>query len=246
MSGGDGADIRLLVVDDQAVIRTGLGVMLDSEPGLVVVAEAANGAEAVEQASRHHPDVVLMDIRMPVLDGVEATRRIVAAGSAGAVVVLTTFDDEEYLLESVRAGAFGFLLKDAGPDLLAAAVRTAHRGDTLIDPSMTRTLLEARLRPPPDAAEWQPDAASAARLATLSPRELDVLAALARGLGNAQIAAELWVSEATVKSHLSSLLTKTGTASRVQAAVFAYESGFVRPGSSGRASEGTRPGRPNG
>ena len=228
--------IRVLVVDDQSVIRMGLRMMLEAEPDIVVVDEAKDGLEAVAKAEQHRPDVVLMDVRMPNLDGVEATRRIVAADTARAVVIITTFDDEEYLLGSVRAGACGFLLKDAGADLLAAAVRTALRGDTLIDPAMTRSLIEHRLR---DAAR-EPDAPTTTAqhdlLASLSDREREVLAALSRGLSNAAIAEELFLSAATVKSHISSVLFKTRTASRVQAAVFAYETGFVRPGWLGDAA----------
>jgi DNA-binding NarL/FixJ family response regulator len=223
--------IRVLVVDDQSVIRVGLRMMLDAEPDIEVVDEARDGLEAVERAAQHRPDVVLMDVRMPNLDGVEATRRIVEAGTARAVVIITTFDDEEYLLESVRAGASGFLLKDAGADLLAAAVRTALRGDTLIDPAMTRSLLEHRLESRP--ASLPPSAEVEAQLqllATLSDREREVLGAIARGLSNAAIAEEMFVSGATVKSHISSVLFKTRTTSRVQAAVLAYETGFVRPG----------------
>lgn len=222
--------IRVLVVDDQSVIRMGLRMMLDAEPDIVVIDEARDGLEAVAKAAEHRPDVVMMDVRMPNLDGVEATRRIVAAQTARAVVIITTFDDEEYLLGSVGAGASGFLLKDAGADLLAAAVRTALKGDALIDPAMTRSLIEHRLR---DAAR-QPGVPTPteqhALLDSLSDREREVLAALARGLSNAAIAAEFFLSAATVKSHISSVLAKTRTASRVQAAVFAYETGFVRPG----------------
>jgi DNA-binding NarL/FixJ family response regulator len=237
-----------MLVDDQPMIRMGLGMILASEPGMTVVAEAANGTDAVAEAARVRPDVVLMDIRMPGLDGIAATRAITESGTAGAVVIVTTFDDEEYLLDSVRAGAFGFLLKDAGPDLLTAGVRTAFAGDTLIDPSMTRSLLEHRIAdrlrsgtaPSGGAASDEPaeldahgtavDPEQRALLDSLSAREREVLAAVARGASNAAIAAELWLSEATVKTHISSVLTKTRTTSRVQAAVFAYESGFVRPG----------------
>jgi DNA-binding NarL/FixJ family response regulator len=226
--------VRVLIVDDQSVIRAGLRMMLDSEPDIEVVAEARDGLESVEAAREHRPDVVLMDVRMPNLDGVAATRRIVAEGTAGAVVIITTFDDEEYLLESVRAGATGFLLKDAGADLLAAAVRTANRGDTLIDPGMTRALLEHRLSsagPSASAIGGNPELeAQRKALDSLSDREREVLGAMARGLGNSAIASELFLSEATVKSHISSVLLKTGTQTRVQAAVFAYETGFVRPG----------------
>lgn len=224
--------IRVVIVDDQAVVRTGLGMMVDAEPDLTVVGQAPNGAEAIAVCADLRPDVVLMDVRMPVLDGIAATRSIVSAGTAGAVVILTTFDDEEYLLDAVRAGALGFLLKDAGPDLIAAGVRAAHTGDTLIAPSMTRALLENRLLTAPSSAgpaAPAPPAAHAPVLATLSAREREVLTALVRGASNAQIAKDLWISEATVKTHISSVLGKVGATSRVQAVVFAYESGFVRP-----------------
>ncbi|WP_420363698.1 response regulator transcription factor [Curtobacterium aetherium] len=224
--------IRVVIVDDQAVVRTGLGMMVDAEPDLTVVGQAPNGAEAIAVCADLRPDVVLMDVRMPVLDGIAATRSIVSAGTAGAVVILTTFDDEEYLLDAVRAGALGFLLKDAGPDLIAAGVRAAHTGDTLIAPSMTRALLENRLLTAPSSAgpaAPTPPAAHAPVLATLSAREREVLTALVRGASNAQIAKDLWISEATVKTHISSVLGKVGATSRVQAVVFAYESGFVRP-----------------
>ena len=226
--------IRVLVVDDQSVIRAGLRMMLDAEADIVVVDDARDGIEAIAKARLHRPDVILMDVRMPELDGIEATRRILENGTAGAVVIITTFDDEEYLLASVRAGAFGFLLKDAGADLLAAAVRTARRGDTLIDPAMTRSLLEHRLadthegtRP---ARETRESHDQRALLENLSQRERQMLDAVARGLSNAAIAKESFLSEATVKTHISNVLMKTQTSSRVQAAVFAYETGFVRPG----------------
>jgi DNA-binding NarL/FixJ family response regulator len=224
---------RVLVVDDQQIVRAGLRTMLDSEADIVVVDEAVDGEDAVAKCARLRPDVVLMDVRMPRLNGVEATRRIISAGSAKAVVIITTFDDEEYLLDSIRAGASGFLLKDAGGDLLATSVRAAMRGDSLIDPAMTRSLLEHRLRGDPAAPSDV--GAGQALLAALSEREQQVLSAVARGLSNAAIAAELFLSEATVKTHLSNILVKTRTQSRVQAAVFAYETGFVRPGWLGEA-----------
>lgn len=230
--------IRVVIVDDQAVVRTGLGMMVDAEPDLTVVGQAPNGAEAIAVCADLRPDVVLMDVRMPVLDGISATRSIVSDGTAGAVVILTTFDDEEYLLDAVQAGALGFLLKDAGPDLIAAGVRAAHTGDTLIAPSMTRALLENRLLGARSGGAGggaagstapAPPAEHAPALASLSVREREVLTALVRGASNAQIAKDLWISEATVKTHISSVLGKVGAASRVQAVVFAYESGFVRP-----------------
>ena len=224
--------LQVLVVDDQAIARAGIATMLDAEDDLVVVGQSRDGEDAVRDALELRPDVVVMDIRMPRLDGIAATRRIVAEPST-AVVLITTFDDDEHLFDGIAAGASGFLLKDSGPDLMAAAVRSAARGDSLIDPAMTRSLLEHRLRADPAA----PSDASAGRalLAALSEREQQVLEAVARGLSNAAIAAELFLSEATVKTHLSNILVKTHTQSRVQAAVFAYETGFVRPGWLGEA-----------
>jgi DNA-binding NarL/FixJ family response regulator len=222
-----------MIVDDQRMVRMGLTLMVEAEVDMTVVGEAADGLEAVDEAARLLPDVVLMDVRMPGSDGITATRAIVAARSARAVIIVTTFDDEDYLLEGVRAGASGFLLKDAGADLLAAGIRAAHAGNTLIEPSMTRSLLERHFpgpsSAPSDADDAAPSAAATALLAELSPRERDVLVAVAEGASNLDIAKKLWVSEATVKTHLSNILAKTGSTSRVQAAVFAYESGFVRP-----------------
>ena len=231
MNDADGVpSITVLVADDQPVVRAGLQMMLDEEQDITVIAAAVDGADAVRLAGENRPDVVLMDIRMPNLDGVDAARRIIADGSAGAIVMITTFDDEEYLLESVRAGANGFLLKDAGPDLIAAAVRAAHRGDALIDPAMTRKLLKHRLSASAPSGAAAVESRALALLETLSARERDVLAALARGASNQDIAGQLFLSEATVKTHVGRVLFKTESRSRVQAAVFAYESGFVRPG----------------
>ena len=218
--------LRVLVVDDQPIARAGIATMLDAEDDLVVVGQAADGEDAVRDALALRPDVVVMDVRMPRLDGIAATRRIVAEIGC-AVVLITTFDDDEHLFDGIAAGASGFLLKDSGPDLIAAAVRSAARGDSLIDPAMTRALIEQTVAPtPPTRADEQQQSA----LAALSDRERDVLDALARGLSNVEIAQELFVSTATVKTHVSSLLAKTGTRTRVQAAVFAYRSGFTLPG----------------
>lgn len=227
------AQIRVVIVDDQRMVRMGLTLMVQAEPDMAVVGEAADGLEAVEVAAAIRPDVILMDVQMPRSDGIAATRAIVLAETAGAVIIVTTFDDEDYLLEGVRAGAFGFLLKDAGADLLAAGIRAAHAGNTLIDPSMTRALLERQFAAPVGMVSTldnsAPSPAAVALLAELSPRQREVLIAIADGASNLEIAKRLWLSEATVKSHVSSILAKTRSTSRVQAAVFAYESGLVRP-----------------
>lgn len=220
--------VRVMIVDDQPALRTGLAVMVEAKAGLTVVGDAEDGMVAVERARELRPDVILMDVRMPRLDGIAATQAILAARTAGAVVMLTTFSDEEYLLDAIRAGASGFLLKDAGPDLIASGVRAAHAGDSLIAPSMTKALLEQRLQPDFTAQRVAPPQDPV--LESLSPREKVVLSAVARGGSNSEIAAELWLSEATVKSHLSNLMVKTSTTNRVQLAALAYESGFLRPG----------------
>lgn len=223
--------IRVIVADDQPIARVGIAAMLDAEDDIDVVGQSADGEDAVRDALALRPDVVVTDIRMPRLDGISATRRILAE-IACAVVLITTFDDDEYLFDGIAAGASGFLLKDSGPDLLAAAVRSASRGDSLIDPAMTRALIEQRVAPGrPDEAARTPLPEQIALLDELSERERVVLAAVARGLSNGDIAAELWVSIPTVKSHISSVLAKTRTRTRVQAAVFAYETGFMKPGS---------------
>ena len=231
--------IRVAVVDDQGVIRAGLKMIIDHEPDLVVVGEATNGLEAIDLVGSTRPDVVLMDIRMPKLDGIEATRRITSSGSLTAVLILTTFDDDEYVLGAVRAGAAGFLLKDAGPDLLVSAVRTLHGGDSLVDPAVTRTLIARCLELEEQAtgplADPVPAPGSAAalwkqRLETLSDREQQILIGMARGGSNRDLASELVVSETTVKSHVSAVLAKLGLRSRVQAVVLAYEAGVIKPG----------------
>jgi DNA-binding NarL/FixJ family response regulator len=233
--------IRILVADDQGVIRMGLSMILDHEPDLTTVAQAGDGEEALRMIAQHDPDVVLMDIRMPVMDGLEATERITkAAKESGrdrpAVLVLTTFDDEAYVLSAVRAGASGFLLKDTDPDLLVSAVRAVHRGDSLVDPASTRVLLERCVELERQVGSGTADSApvSAGRwtgpLALLSEREREILTWMARGLSNRDLAAKLFVSETTVKTHVSSVLSKLGLSSRVQAVVVAYEAGVVRPG----------------
>ncbi|MCD5354164.1 response regulator transcription factor [Kineosporia mesophila] len=239
--------IRVGVVDDQGVIRAGLTMILDHEADLTVVGEAGDGARALEMVAAVRPDVVLMDIRMPVLDGIEATRRIVAGdGPVPAVLVLTTFDDEEYVLGAIRAGASGFLLKDAGPDVLVSAVRTVFGGNSLVDPVVTNTLiahcleLERSLPPavpttsvpptPPTPGTAAARTLWAPKLAALSERERQILVGMARGLSNTDLAGHLVVSETTVKSHVSSVLAKLGLRNRVQAVVVAYETGVVSPG----------------
>ena len=219
--------IRILVVDDQALLRAGFRMILGGEPDLAVVGEAEDGQRAIEAAGRLAPDIVLMDIRMPTLDGLEATRRL-TAGRTGdmspRVIILTTFDLDEYVYEALRAGASGFLLKDTPPDQLIAAIRIVAAGDALIAPSVTRRLIAEF------AARPLPPAAPPSGLADLTPRELDVLRLVARGRSNAEIADELVVSGTTVKSHVARILMKLGIRDRVQAVVLAYESGLVQPG----------------
>jgi len=216
--------IRVLIVDDQALVRRGFRMILDAEPGLVVVGEAATGFEAVEEVARTAPHVVLMDIRMPGLDGVEATRRITASGSAARVVVLTTFDLDDNVVESIRAGASGFLLKDVPPEELVRAIQVVAEGDALLAPSVTRRLL-ARVAATPSL-----NAEGSAALASLTERETEVLRLLARGLSNSEIAGSLFLGETTVKTHVGRVLAKLGVRDRVQAVVAAYESGLVTPG----------------
>jgi DNA-binding NarL/FixJ family response regulator len=213
--------IRVLISDDQALVRGGFRAILGAQPDIEVVGEAENGAEAVALAERRRPDVILMDIRMPVLDGVEATRRLVADGSPARILVLTTFDLDEYVHAAIRAGASGFLLKDVTPAKLLEAIRIVAGGDALLAPSVTRRLLE-RFAATLPAGDQSSDV-----LAQLTARETEVLRLLAGGLSNAEIASELVVSEATVKTHVSSLLRKLGLRDRVQAVILAYETGLV-------------------
>jgi DNA-binding NarL/FixJ family response regulator len=214
--------IRVLLADDQELVREGLRMMLDADPGIEVVGEAADGKQALAEA-RLDPDVLLMDVRMPELDGIEATRRLVGSGARTRVLVVTTFDLDEYVYRALKAGASGFPLKDATREQLVGAVRTVAAGEALLAPAVTRRLIEDFCRGPEPGA--LPDAAR-----TLSERELDVLRLLARGLSNAEVAAELFLSEATVKSHVARVLQKLGLRDRVQTVVFAYENGLVRPG----------------
>ncbi len=218
--------IRVLVADDQELVRTGFCVILDAADGITVVGEAASGAQAVRAAAEHRPDVILMDVRMPEMDGLEATRQITGGDRSAAprVVMLTTFDLDDYVYEALRAGACGFLLKDAPRHDLIAAVKTAASGNALLAPSVTMRLIDAFARRP---AQTLP---TPSRLASLTAREHDILLRLARGLTNAEIAADLVVSEATVKSHVGNLLAKLGLRDRVQAVILAYETGIVRAG----------------
>jgi DNA-binding NarL/FixJ family response regulator len=224
--------VRVLIVDDQPLVRAGFRMIIDSEDDLTIVGEAENGLAAVEQARRLRPDVVLMDIRMPELDGVEATRRLAGPDAVEPikVLVLTTFDLDEYVYESLRAGASGFLLKDVPADDLVGAVRTVARGDAVIAPAITRRLIDrfATVLPAATTGEGPDDDA----ISSLTDRELDVLRLIAKGCSNAEIAQQLFVAETTVKTHVGRLLTKLDLRDRVQAVVFAYESGLVKPGDS--------------
>jgi DNA-binding NarL/FixJ family response regulator len=216
--------IRVLLADDQELVRSGFRLILELAEGIEVAGEAANGREAVLLAKELQPDVVLMDVRMPELDGIEATRRLRQAGVEARVLVLTTFDLDEYVYAALRAGASGFLLKDAPREQLVTAVRTVARGEALLAPAVTQRLIERFVtRPAP--------AEAAPALAELSARELDVLHLLARGLSNAEIAAQLIIGEATVKTHVARILRKLALRDRVQAVVYAYESGVIEPGS---------------
>ncbi len=220
-------EIKVLVADDQALLRAGLRALIEAEDDLRVVGEAGDGAEAVDVALATHPDVVLMDIRMPNLDGITATRRLLGAGSRARVLMLTTFDADEYVVDAFRNGAAGFLLKDGPPDQLADAVRTVAGGDALLAPALTSRLIE-------EYVGTAPQQQLHGRLHELTERELEVLEQLAAGKSNAEIGEALFLSEATVKTHLTRVLSKLGLKSRVQAVVFAYESGLVRPGRAAR------------
>jgi DNA-binding NarL/FixJ family response regulator len=223
-------DLRVVIADDQQLVRAGFRMILDAEPGFAVVGEAADGVAAVNLVTREEPDVVLMDVRMPHLDGIEATRQITASGVATRVLVVTTFDVDEYVARAVRAGASGFLLKDTPPDELLRAIAVVARGDALLAPSSTRQLIEQYVH-----GTAAPLADGEGVVASLTDREREVLGLLARGMSNAEIADELVLGETTVKTHVGRVLAKLDVRDRVQAVVWAYEHGVVRPGT---ASEG--------
>jgi DNA-binding NarL/FixJ family response regulator len=211
--------IRVLVADDQSMVRAGFRMLLSREPDIEVVAEAENGAEAVEKAARFHPNVVLMDIRMPELDGLEATRRILASDAGARVLVLTTFDLDEYIYEALQAGASGFVLKDDPPEQLLAAIRTVARGEALLSPAVTKRVIREFTRlPRPE----QPQG-----LDQLTEREREVLELIAQGRSNAEIGQQLFIEETTVKTHVTHVLQKLGLRDRVQAVVLAYQAGLV-------------------
>lgn len=218
--------IRVVVVDDQEMVRAGIRLMVDHEPDLEVIGEAGDGAQAQDAVRSLGPDVAIMDIRMPVVDGIEATRRIVASGARTAVLVLTTFDDDEFVFGALRAGAAGFLLKDSPPDDLLNAIRAVNEGGSLVDPVLTRRLIE-RWAALEDAAVVEP---ARPELPEITPREREILIGLAKGWSNRELADNFFLSEGTIKSHVSSLLSKLGLRSRVQAVIYAYEAGVVRVG----------------
>lgn len=225
--------VRVLICDDQALVRAGFRKLLEAAPDIEVLGEAEDGLQAVDLVHRRAPDVVMMDIRMPRLDGIEATRRIVAeSGNAVRVLMLTTFGNDQYVYESLRAGASAFLLKDAPPEELLAAIAIVARGDALLAPTVTRSVVEAFVR----SSAHRPELKAAVH--QLTTREQEVLQLLARGRSNAEIAADLVVSEATVKTHVGHVLTKLAVRDRVQAVIFAYEAGVVRPGHASASNDG--------
>ena len=225
--------IRVLIADDQALVRTGFRVILNAEPDLEVVGEAADGRETIEAVRTQRPDVVLMDIRMPNLDGIEATRRLAAAAPAPRVLILTTFDLDQYVYEALRAGASGFLLKDASAEELLQAVRVVAAGEALLSPSITRRLIA-------DYARRSPPNERPAALDELTPRELEVLRLIARGLSNRDVARKLVLGDATIKTHVARIFAKLDLHDRTQAVVLAYETGLVTPGESETATSADR------
>jgi DNA-binding NarL/FixJ family response regulator len=230
--------IRALIVDDEPLVRGGVRMILESEDDIEVVGEAADGEEALAQTRTLKPDIVLLDIRMPRLDGVETTRRLThAAGQPSRVLILTTFDLDEYVYGAMKAGASGFILKNVPPAKLIDAVRTVANGEALLDPAITRRMIESFVRRPP-AGPGRP-----AKLAELTERELEVLRLIARGLSNGEIAQSLFLSEATVKSHVNRLLSKLDLRDRTQAAILAYETGLIEPGEGTPAGDYEKPGQ---
>ena len=227
--------ISVLIVDDQDLVREGLRMLLEAEPDMSVAGEAGDGNQALAQARRLDPDVILMDVRMPEMNGIEATTRLVQGGSRARILMLTTFNLDEYVYHALKAGASGFLLKDAHREQLASAVRAAAAGETLLAPAITRRLIEDFCHGP------APGAAATTTAGRLTERELGVVRLVAQGLSNIEIAGKLYLSEATVKSHIARILAKLGLRDRVQVAVFAYENGIVRPG---RSAPSLRRGRP--
>lgn len=217
--------ITVLIADDQHLVRVGFRMILEIEPDLEIVAEAADGEQAVMLTEQLRPDVVLMDVRMPGVDGIAATKSIMKSGGPSRVVMLTTFDMDEYVYEALQAGASGFLLKDVEPELMVSGIRAVHAGESLLAPSVTRRMIESFLDRPPPA-----DPAARNRLDSLTPREREILLLLARGLTNAEIATELFVSETTVKTHVGRVLMKLNLRDRVHAVIFAYETGLVAAG----------------
>jgi DNA-binding NarL/FixJ family response regulator len=218
------AGLRVVIADDQALVRAGFRMILEEVRGFQVVGEAANGEEAIAAVRRHRPDLVLMDVRMPTLDGIEATRRILLGGASCRVVILTTFDLDEHVFAALRAGASGFLLKDVSPEQLVASLRIVAAGEAILAPSITRRLIERFAAPSLEPAVSQV-------LSALTEREREVLILVARGLSNEEVAAELHVGESTIKTHVGRVLAKLGLRDRVQAVVFSYENGLIQPGS---------------
>jgi DNA-binding NarL/FixJ family response regulator len=227
--------IRVLVADDQSLVRAGFRMLLAGEQDIDIVAEASNGREAIDKAARFHPSVILMDIRMPELDGLEATRRILAADAGARILILTTFDLDEYVYEALAAGASGFVLKDDPPEQLIAAIRTVAAGDALLSPAITRRVIEqfARIRRPAPPREF----------GELTAREQEVFRLIARGLSNAEIAQELYISDTTVKTHITHILQKLDLRDRVQAVVLAYQSGLLEADAQPTSDPGERPSR---
>ncbi len=220
--------VRVMIVDDQALVRAGFRMILDAEPDIEIVAEATDGLEAIEKAALHTTDVILMDIRMPNLDGIEATHRILENARGTHVLMLTTFDLNEYVYEALRAGASGFLLKDAPPEQLVSAIRVVAEGDALLAPQITRRVIEEFSRRPPAREGLPPE------LAELTAREVEVLRLMAKGCSNAEIAESLFLGETTVKTHVARILQKLNLRDRVQAVVVAYETGLIQPGAAER------------